>query len=137
MIVVDTNIIGYVYLSSEHSAQAELALLKDSQWAAPILWRSEFRNVLAQYIRKNILTLEDATRIMEEATLLMHGREYETTSLQVLHLVSESSCSAYDCEFIALARDLNVPLVTLDNQLLNQFPNDTISLDAFIQETEG
>jgi predicted nucleic acid-binding protein len=137
MIVVDTNIIGYVYLSSEHSAQAELALLKDSQWTAPILWRSEFRNVLAQYIRKNILTLEDATRIMEEATLLMHGREYETTSLQVLHLVSESSCSAYDCEFIALARDLNVPLVTLDNQLLNQFPNDTISLDAFIQETEG
>jgi len=136
MIVVDTNIIGYLYLTSDYSLQAEQALLKDSQWAAPILWRSEFRNVLAQYIRKNILSLEDSTRIMEEATLLMHGREYETTSLQVLQLVAESICSAYDCEFIALARDLNVPLITLDKQLLNQFPNDTISLDAFIKQTK-
>jgi predicted nucleic acid-binding protein len=136
MIVVDTNIIGYLYLSSDHSEKAEQALLKDSQWAAPLLWRSEFRNVLAQYIRKNILSLEDATHIMEEATLLMQGCEYETTSPQVLRLVAESVCSAYDCEFIALARDLNVPLITLDKQLLNQFPNDTIPLDAFIKQTK-
>lgn len=136
MIVVDTNIIGYLYLTSDHSAQAEQALLKDSQWAAPLLWRSEFRNVLAQYIRKNILSIEDATRVMEEATSLLHGREYEITSLQVLRLVVESVCSAYDCEFIALARDLNVLLITLDKQLLNQFPNDTISLDTFIKQTK-
>jgi predicted nucleic acid-binding protein len=136
MIVVNTNIIGYLYLSSEYSVQAEQALLKDSQWAAPVLWRSEFRNVLAQHIRKNILSLKDAGQIVEEATLLMHGREYEITSLQVLQLVAESICSAYDCEFIALARDLNVPLVTLDRQLLNQFPNDTIPLDVYVRQTE-
>jgi len=29
MIVVDTNIIGYLYLASERSIQAEEALLKD------------------------------------------------------------------------------------------------------------
>jgi predicted nucleic acid-binding protein len=136
MIVVDTNIIGYLYLTSDHSAQAEQALLIDSYWVAPLLWRSEFRNVLAQYIRKNILSLEDATRIMEEASVLMHSREYETTSPQVLKLVAESVCSAYDCEFIALARDLNVPLITLDRQLLNQFPNVTISLDTFIKQSK-
>ena len=136
MIVVDTNIIGYLYLTSDHSAQAEQALLIDSSWVAPLLWRSEFRNVLAQYIRKNILSLEDATRIMEEASVLMHSREYETPSPQVLKLVAESVCSAYDCEFIALARDLNVPLITLDRQLLNQFPNVTISLDTFIKQSK-
>jgi predicted nucleic acid-binding protein len=133
MIVVDTNIIGYLYLTSDHSVKAERALLKDSRWAAPLLWRSEFRNVLAQYIRKNILSVEDANRIMEEALSLLHGCEYESPSLQVLGLVAESICSAYDCEFIALARDLNIPLVTLDKQLINQFPNDTISLDEFIK----
>ena len=136
MIVVDTNIIAYLYLTSDHSVRAEQALLIDSHWVAPLLWRSEFRNGLAQYIRKNILSLEDATRIMEEASELMHSREYETTSPQVLKLAAESVCSAFDCEFIALARDLNVPLVTLDKQLLNQFPNDTISLDAFIKQTK-
>jgi len=91
MIVVDTNIIGYLYLSSDRSDQAEKALLIDAEWVAPILWRSEFRNVLTLYIRKNILMLEDAIRIMDEATLLMQGGEYEAVSLQVLQLVGEST----------------------------------------------
>ena len=136
MIVVDTNIIGYLYLASEFSGLAEQALLKDPDWTAPLLWRSEFRNVLAYYIRKHILSMEEAVHIMEEAVTLLHGGEYETTSFQVLQLVAESDCSAYDCEFVALARDLGVPLVTLDKQLLDEFPNDTIALDAYVRQTK-
>ncbi len=47
MIVVDTNVVGYLFLSSEKSVLAERALEKDNEWATPILWRSEFRNVLS------------------------------------------------------------------------------------------
>ena len=132
MIVVDTNIISYLYLSSERSGQAEQALLKEPEWAAPLLWRSEFRNVLAQYIRKEILSFEDAVRVMDEATRLMEDREYEVASMDILELVKESSCSAYDCEFVALARALDVPLVTVDKQILRSFPTDAISLDEFV-----
>jgi hypothetical protein len=39
MIVVDTNIIGYLYLTSDRSAQSEQALIKDPHWVAPLLWR--------------------------------------------------------------------------------------------------
>ncbi|KAF0107578.1 MAG: hypothetical protein FD146_1612 [Anaerolineaceae bacterium] len=131
MIVVDTNVIGYLYLTGEHSAQAEKALHKDPHWAAPLLWRSEFRNVLASYIRKGLLSLEDASRIMEEAALLMQGQEYEVPSLQVLARVAESTCSAYDCEFVALAQDLGIPLVTVDKQILNEFPRIAVSLDEY------
>lgn len=137
MIVVDTNIIGYLYLSSDRSDQAEKALLIDAEWVAPIIWRSEFRNVLADYILKDILMLEDAIRIMDEATSLMQGGEFETVSLQVLQLVGESTCSAYDCEFVALARDLNVRLLTVDKQILKQFPNEAISLDDYVSQGEG
>ena len=137
MIVVDTNIIGYLYLSSDRSDQSEKALLIDAEWVAPILWRSEFRNVLALYIRNNILMLEDAVRIMDQATLLMQGGEYEAVSLQVLQLVGESTCSAYDCEFVALARDLNVRLLTVDKQILKQFPNEAISLNEYVSQGEG
>ena len=132
MIVVDTNVIGYLYLTSERSSQAEGALLKDSGWVAPLLWRSEFRNVLALYIRKSILSLDDALRIMEEASTLMQGNEYDVASLQVMQLVAESTCSAYDCEFVALAKDLNLPLVTVDKKILEQFPKFAISLDEFV-----
>jgi len=134
MIVVDTNIIGYLYLNSARSGQVEKALLKDEDWAAPVLWRSEFRNVLAQYMRKGILSFEDAVRIMDEATRLMEGMEYDIHSMEVLQLVKESSCSAYDCEFVALARELGVSLVTVDRQILREFPKDTVSLDAFAGE---
>ncbi|KPK10732.1 MAG: DNA-binding protein [Anaerolineae bacterium SG8_19] len=132
MIVVDTNIIGYLFLSSDKSTLSEQALLRDSTWAAPRLWRSEMRNVLAFYIRKGLLSLTDAQQIMTEATSLMQGQEYEVTSNQVLELVDVSNCSAYDCEFVALARDLKASLVTVDRQILKDFPDTALSLDAFV-----
>ena len=134
MIVADTNIIGYLYLTSDHSLLAEQALLKDPLWSAPLLWRSELRNVLALYIRKDLLSLAEAQQVMEEASRLMQGREYEVTSHQVLNLVAASSCSAYDCEIVALARDLDIPLVTTDKQILKQFPDNAISLEEYVSE---
>jgi predicted nucleic acid-binding protein len=131
MIVVDTNVIGYLYLSSKQSLIVERALKIDSQWAAPLIWRSELRNVLALYMRKNIIKLEHAQRIMDSALELMRGREYEVSSFDVLSLASESGCSAYDCEFIVVANELNVALVTADKQLIQKFPEVTISLSDF------
>lgn len=49
MIVVDSNVLAYLYLPGEYSTAAEALLEQDSDWAAPILWRSEFRNILAGY----------------------------------------------------------------------------------------
>lgn len=132
MIVVDTNIIAYLYLTSAHADVAEEALRRDPEWAAPLLWRSEFRNVLAHYLRKDLLAVEDAYQIFAEASSLMHLREYRVSSLLVLDLVATSTCSAYDCEFVALAQDLDVPLVTTDRQILEQFPQVAISLEAFV-----
>jgi predicted nucleic acid-binding protein len=39
----------------------------------------------------------------------------------VLQLVSTSRCSAYDCEFVAVAEQLAVPLVTEDLTILAAF----------------
>lgn len=132
MIVVDTNIIGYLYLASDRSPQAEQALRKDPLWAAPLLWRSELRSVLTLYVRKKLLNLADAQQVMGEALRLMQGREYETASHQVLSLAAASTCSAYDCEFVALAQDLSVPLITVDRQILSQFPDIAAPLAKFI-----
>jgi predicted nucleic acid-binding protein len=132
MIVADTNLIGYLFLASPHSAQAEQVLLKDPEWAAPLLWRSELRSVLALYLRKHLLALETAHQIMEEAARLMRGREYSVNSLQVLSLAASSPCSAYDCEFVALARDLGVKLVTADRQVLDAFPETALPFENFL-----
>ena len=132
MIVVDTNLIGYLYLESKHSQQVEQVLRRDADWAAPLLWRSEFRNVLAGYLRKRWLSLEESRQLMDEALRMMEDREYEVDSYQVLRLVANSTCSAYDCEFVALAQELGTTLVTLDKEILNSFPTVAVSVDTFL-----
>ena len=135
MIVVDTNVIGYLFLDSPRFKQVEKVVAADSQWAAPLLWRSEFRNVLAVYIRKEILSVAEAVSIMTEAVVLLKGNEYEVSSKQVLRLVTESTCSAYDCEFVALARSLGVPLVTVDAKILKEFPTVAFAPEEYIKRT--
>jgi predicted nucleic acid-binding protein len=130
MIVVDTNVLAYLYLPGEYTVHAEALLKQDSQWAAPPLWRSEFRNILAGYIRRKTLTLDQALALQNEAESLLAGSEFEVNSRAVLELVRGSDCSAYDCEFIALAMRLQTKLVTMDGKLLRAFPDQAVALNA-------
>lgn len=128
MIVVDTNVVAYLYLPSEHTVQAENLLKRDFEWAVPLLWRSEFRNILAGYMRRKFLTFDTARSVQAEAESLLAGNEYDVDSTLVLGLVRDSDCSAYDCEFVALAISLGTKLVTMDTKLLKAFPKNTIGL---------
>ena len=128
MIVVDTNVLAYLYLPGEHTQAAEALLIDQPGWTAPVLWRSEFRNILAGYLRRGHLTFAQATDFQQEAEGLLAGSEYEVDSLRVLELVRDSDCSAYDCEFIALAMTLDTRLVTMDRKLLRAFPKVAMPL---------
>jgi len=128
MIVVDSNIVAYLYLPGDHTEKVESLLQRDADWAAPLLWKSEFRNILAGYMRRNALTFQAALNLQLEAESLLAGAEHEVDSRQVLELVRNSNCSAYDCEFIALAMTLGVKLVTMDGKLLHAFPKYAIDL---------
>jgi predicted nucleic acid-binding protein len=130
MIVVDSNVLAYLYLPGEYTADAEALLERDAEWAAPILWRSELRNILAGYMRRKSLTFDQACSLQSEAERLLAGLEFEIDSAAVLELARGSDCSAYDCEFIALAIKLNTKLVTMDKKLLRAFPAYAVALTA-------
>lgn len=130
MIVVDSNIIAYLYLPSEFTEQAEKLLAQDADWVSPALWRSEFRNILAGYMRRGALTFDQAYALQREAESLLSAKEYEIDSFDVLELVKKSDCSAYDCEFVALAIKLGVKLATMDKKVLRNFPEHAVSIDA-------
>ncbi len=128
MIVVDSNIIAYLYLPGAFTVAAEKLLDDNTDWAAPVLWRSEFRNILAGYFRRGDLTIEQAKAIQSEAEALLAGNEFELESNAVFELVQSSNCSAYDCEFVVLARKLGVQLITMDGKLLKAFPETAVAL---------
>ncbi|RJP81426.1 MAG: PIN domain-containing protein [Desulfobacteraceae bacterium] len=135
MIVVDTNIIAYLYLPTEYTKSAEELLIKEPVWSAPSLWRSEFRNVLTLYLRKDVITLEQAIQIQTEAESLMDGNEFEINSIDILKIVTNSSCSAYDCEFVSLAKSLETTLVTADKKIISEFPDVATSIRLFLNKT--
>jgi predicted nucleic acid-binding protein len=132
VIVVDTNLLVYLHVEGERTAEAEAVLRRDAVWIAPLLWRTEFRNVVAGLVRRHALPLEDAIQIVGEAERGMAGREYTVISHHVLRLAARSGCSAYDCEFVALAEDLRARLVTTDRRLLEAFPSIAVSPAAFL-----
>ena len=88
--------------------------------------------MLAIYLSAAILEFSIALQVIEEAEQLMGSKEFEVNSTQVLSLVSESSCSSYDCELVALADDLDVKLVTFDKKILNEFPEIGVSPKEFV-----
>lgn len=130
MIVADTNLIVYLFITGDQTTLAQNVLSKDPHWIVPPLWQSEFRNVLAAYIRRG-MTLLEARQIMHNALETLEKREVIPSYEKILDLVAESECTAYDCEFIALAKQLNIRLVTADKQLLRQFSDCAISLEEF------
>jgi predicted nucleic acid-binding protein len=134
VIVSDTNLLVYLYMTGQRTGEAEAVLRKDPAWSAPLLWRSEFRNTLMGLERNQEINLDNVRTIVAEAEQWMAGREYAVVSHRVLQLAKESGCSAYDCEFVSLAMDLGIPLVTADRQVLRAFPNVAMTAELFVKQ---
>jgi predicted nucleic acid-binding protein len=131
VIVTDANLIAYFAIRDANSELADAVFEADPVWVAPLLWRSELRSALAKYIRHAGMSLEVALRALHSAEEVIGGREYRVASEKVLELIMQSNCSAYDCEYVALAQDLGVPLVTADKQVLRAFPKIAVSMEKF------
>jgi predicted nucleic acid-binding protein len=128
VIVVDTNVLAYLLIPGKYTVRAEKLLASDPEWAAPRLWRSELRNVLATYVRSDLLDLVDALAFHRRAAAIIGAEEHEVETLDVLRLSKSSGCSAYDCEFVALAEFLDAKLVTTDAKLVKAFPARAVAL---------
>ena len=133
MIVADVNLVAYLLIDGVHTEAAQSVLAWDPEWAAPLLWRSEWRNVLAGYMRRGHLDLPEVVERMALAEALFRGREFAVESERVLELVARSSLSAYDCEYVAVADQLGVSLVTNDTRLVAAVPGRAIALDDFVE----
>jgi predicted nucleic acid-binding protein len=133
VIVVDTNVVCYRWMASPHSEAADQAWALDPDWIVPLLWRSEFRNAFAGAVRKRLLTAESAVDVIEKAEAQLAGREFLVSSRAVMRLVAASRCSAYDCEFVALAEEHGIALVTVDRSVLRDFNRVAIPLDKFVR----
>ena len=134
MIIADTSLIACLAIRNEDAELAGAVCAADPVWAAPVLWRSEFRHALVKCIQRAGMSLDEAMRALQSAEEIMGGREYQVSSGRVLELAARSKCTGFDCEYVALAQDLDVPLVTADPQILRAFPKTAVSLEKFARK---
>jgi predicted nucleic acid-binding protein len=132
MIVADANLLAYLVMPGEHTEEAEKVLAKDPTWVVPLLWRSELRSVVHKYIGRGDLTVLRAVRLLGQAEAIIDGREGDVDSQDVLELSSRSRCTTYDCEYVALANALGIPLVTTDRSVLRAFPGRAMTPAEFL-----
>lgn len=137
MIVADVNLVAALLLGGAEGDRARSILERDPEWAAPVLWRSEFRSILGSYMRQRGLSLGDARLLHDMAERLLAPREHLPDGEGVLLLLGGCPCSGYDCEYVALAEALQVPLVTSDRQVLRHFPEVAISPEGFLAALDG
>ena len=133
MIVVDTNIIAYLLIRGEQTLLARRVWDIDSDWRVPILWRHEFLNVLANAGKFRKTDFAVLAHLWTDAQRLLSHAEHDVDMLQALQLAVLNQKSAYDAHYVALAADLDVPLITEDRRLRQSFPDRCLSMQGFCE----
>ena len=134
MIVADTNLLVALWAGGNGAALAERIRRAEQAWEVPRLWRSEFRNTLVGMVRAGTLTPDFAVTVAIDVERAMLAHEHNVVSHDVMALALRSGCTAYDCEYVALAEGLGVPLVTFDREVLRAFPRRAVAPEAFLRD---
>jgi predicted nucleic acid-binding protein len=131
MIVADTSLLANFYLE-ERRDQALAVFQRDAEWFTSPLWRFELHNTLLKYMRAGLLPISEAESIMVKVAALIADRERLASSAQVLQAALTYGVSAYDADYIALAQQLRVPLVTFDQKLVRAASRIALSPAEFL-----
>jgi len=123
VIVVDTNVMVQLVAGGDQHDTAATLLLRDPVWSAPPILMSELRNVLVGLVRRGEITEGQATAMTHDASAILGDRVAAVSGRQTIAAALECGLTAYDAEFVVLARSLRVPLATLDRAILSGAPD--------------
>lgn len=136
MIAADCTLITQLFLTTPESALASRVAATDDAWIVPPLWRSEFRSVLRKYLLDGQLSVDKCVRAAAVAESHFASSEVAVSTADVMLIVKQTRCSAYDAEYVSLALAFSVPLVTSDKKLQAAFPSVAISPAEFLSQSE-
>ena len=130
MIVVDANVIVYAITVCDLTAIARSVIEHAEGVNVPRLWRHECANALVVLSRSGFMSSEDASQVFAGALDAFIGKEREVDPRLTLREALSTGLSAYDSEYVALARGLGCRLVTNDGRILKAVPDLALSLST-------
>jgi|SRR5580658_3880252 predicted nucleic acid-binding protein len=128
MLAVDANVVAYLLIEGEHSKAARAIWVADPDWRLPALWHHEFLNVLATLGRTRNVARSELVETWRTAHALLANADHEIDGESALVIALDHRLSAYDAQYVAVARALKTHLVTEDQKLRRALPDETSSL---------
>jgi predicted nucleic acid-binding protein len=132
MLVADTTAIVHLHFEGEWHAEAIAAYRSDPDWVTVPLWRFEFLNVLLQKRRAGHFGTGGAMVSLRQAAERMMLLERSPDDLEAFQIALRHRLTGYDACYVALAQQINAPLLTEDKELLAKFPGLAVSLKAYV-----
>lgn len=129
MLLIDTNVLAYLYLEGVKSKAVQELAVRDPDWQSESYLLIEFTNVLTRYLAANILPLVRVQEIFAQAAQKMDGSLHTVPHFEVLPICAEFNVTAYDARFLQLAQKLGLKLITEDKKLRTAAPGLTQSID--------
>lgn len=136
MIVVDTNVIAYLLIEGDRTADAQALRRADADWRSDPFLMIEFSNLLATQVRAKALSAAQASSLLAEAARQI-AAWVEVPHADALVVALDARISAYDARFVACAHELAVPLVTEDSRLRAAVPGLTRSIAEAVSRAAG
>ena len=136
MIVVDTNVIAYLLIEGDRTADAQALRRADPDWRSEPFLLVEFSNLLATQVRAKALSGAQANSLLASAAQQVVSW-VEVPHAEALAVSLEQNVSAYDARFIACARRLSVPLVTEDSRLRAATSGFSLSIVEAVSRSVG
>ena len=137
MIVVDVNILANYTIKGARTEEAHRLWALNDYWLIPSFWRIEFQSVLWKCVRFQGMSKNEALAVMEQAIDLFSVNEQDISPGAALLEALSSGISVYDAQYVALARQLNIPCVTLDKALQKTCPDRVVLIDTFLSNRLG
>lgn len=137
MIVADASILVHCVIEGEKTKEARQLWNLDSEWLVPTFWQVEFQSVLWKYVCFQGMPENKAITLLEYAIQLFSANERQIVHDSALREAIASGITVYDAQYVALARQLNIPCVTLDKRLQKACPDRVALIDSFLSNPSG
>ena len=134
-VVIDTMIFTYALLGVPEFCEESLAVIDAAgEILVPDFFRTEFVNVVWQWVQTKGLSLEAGVEVLRDTeALVTHVTSSAVLWERALALSVGAHHPAYDTLFVALAEWADAKLVTYDAGLQRAFPDVAIHPSVFLK----
>lgn len=127
--VLDASVAACWILRDEDHPKATVALkeLRTSSCFVPGIWWFEIRNILLISERRRRIAPEDSTAFLRRISKLRIVQELDRNNTEILRLARKHRLTFYDASYLEMALNMNLPLATLDSDLLRAAEAESVT----------